>query len=51
MANQAKGGATGRKRAMSSAPPASLDTCVVTYLVEGRAFQRIFEGKGIAAYL
>ncbi|KAF8608887.1 hypothetical protein BDV93DRAFT_602766 [Ceratobasidium sp. AG-I] len=47
MANQVKGGATRRKRAMSSAPPASLDTCVITYLVEGRAFQRIFEESNI----
>jgi hypothetical protein len=46
MAAPAKG-AVSRRRALSAAPPPSFEACVVTYISQDRAFQRVFAGKSI----
>ncbi|CAE6386590.1 unnamed protein product [Rhizoctonia solani] len=35
-------GAVSRRRALSAAPPPSFEACVVTYISQDRAFQRVF---------
>ncbi|CAE6479448.1 unnamed protein product [Rhizoctonia solani] len=46
MAAQAKAPVS-RKRALSAAPPASFAACVVTYISQDRAFQRVFAETNI----
>ncbi|KAH7339407.1 hypothetical protein B0J17DRAFT_654995 [Rhizoctonia solani] len=46
MAAQAKAPVS-RKRALSAAPPPSFAACVVTYISQDRAFQRVFAGMTV----